>query len=62
VRYQTFDDVGEEVLRLSFAPTKVSAEGRRLDETSRGAGFTFDPKTGILRVRREGSRAVIVVR
>jgi hypothetical protein len=62
VRYQTFDDAGEEVLRLSFAPKKVGADGRALAETTGGAGFTFDPKTGIARVRREGARSVTLAR
>jgi hypothetical protein len=62
VRYQTFDDAGEEVLRLSFAPGKVSADGRALSRTASGVGFSYDPKTGVLRVRRERARSVTLAR
>jgi hypothetical protein len=62
VRYQTFDDRGEEVLRLSFPPKKVSADGRALAQTASGKGFSYDPKAGVVRVRREGARSVTLAR
>jgi hypothetical protein len=58
VRYRAFDDAGEEVLRLSFVPKEVTADGAALGPAAAGAGFTFDPRTGVLRVRRAGARTV----
>jgi hypothetical protein len=53
VRYRTFDDAGEERLRLSFAPRTVTAAGAPLE-----SGWSFDSRTGVLRIRRQGARAV----
>jgi hypothetical protein len=60
VRYGTFDPEGEEVLRLAFEPKAVTAGGRPLPRTSSGPGWTFDPRTSVLRVRREGARQVAI--
>ena len=62
VRYRTFDDAGEEVLRLSFAPASVVADGRPLarSRADGSAGWCFDPATGVLRVRRENARLVVI--
>jgi hypothetical protein len=64
VRYRTFGDAGEEVLRLSFVPSGVTAEGRPLRAlaSAGGTGFTVDTKTGVVRVRRVGMRAVTLTR
>lgn len=62
VRYRTFDDAGEDVLRLSFAPKSVTADGAMLRAAASGAGYTFDPKTGVLRLRRAGARTVRIAR
>jgi len=58
--YRAFDDGGEEVLRLSFRPSRVTADGEALSPSSSGAGYSFDPATGVLRVRRAGARAVVI--
>jgi hypothetical protein len=60
VRYRTFDDAGEEVLRLSFAPVGVVADGRTSSRTDGSPGWSFDPATGVLRVRREDARLVVI--
>ena len=62
VRYRTFDVQGEEVLRLSFAPVSVTADAQPLARqgASERAGWTFDAKTGVLRVRRTTGRDVVV--
>jgi hypothetical protein len=60
VRYRTFDDAGEEVLRLSFTPGSVVAGGAPLRPSVEGPGFTFDPRRGILRLRRVGARDVAI--
>jgi len=62
VRYSTFDDVGEEVLRLSFVPETVTLEGAALEPSVAGPGYSFDPKSRVLRVRRTGARRVAVTR
>jgi hypothetical protein len=58
VRYRTFDDDGEEVLRLSFTPKTVAADGAARSPDA--VRWTFDPRAGVLRVRRAGARAVLV--
>jgi len=60
VRYRTFDDAGEEVLRLSFTPRTVVADGADTGRPSEAVRWTFDPKTGVLRVRRTGARTVVI--
>ena len=62
VRYRAFDDAGEEVLRLSFVPKTVTADATPLGPAAAGPGFTFDPRTGVLRVRRTGARTVAIAR
>jgi hypothetical protein len=60
VRYETFDAEGEEVLRLSFAPATVTADGTPFVETAGTPGWTFDAKTSVLRVRRAHARTVVI--
>jgi hypothetical protein len=60
VAYETFDDVGEEVLRLSFVPKSVTAAGKPLARAAEGPGWTFDAGLGVLRVRRQGARTMAV--
>jgi hypothetical protein len=60
VRYRTFDDGGEEVLRLSFRPAVITAEGVALAASASGPGFSFDARTGVLRVRRVRARQVAI--
>jgi hypothetical protein len=56
VRYRTFDRSGEEALRLSFTPRTVVTEGGPLVQSP--AGWSFDPKTGVLVVHRDDAREV----
>jgi hypothetical protein len=62
VRYRTFDPSGEEVLRLSFEPARVTVDARPLGrlETAGDSGWSFDPKTAVLRVRRPDGRQVAI--
>ena len=55
VRYRTFDDAGEERLRLSFRPRTVTADGAPLK-----TGWSFDPNTGVLEIRRKAARSVTI--
>lgn len=57
-RNRTFDEAGEEVLRLAFAPAEVTAGGAPLRDGAAGPGYSYDAKTGVLRVRRVGARDV----
>jgi len=60
VRYRTVDASGEEVLRLALTPKAVTADGEALPRASGTPGWSFDPKTGVLRVRRSAARQVSV--
>ena len=55
VTYSTFDNISNDVLRLSFAPDSVWSGGhqlKRLTELAGDAeGFTLDDKTHVLRIR-----------
>jgi hypothetical protein len=62
VAYTTFDQASTEVLRLSFAPQRVAAGGAvltRRDDLD-GAGWTFDARRGVLRIRHTDSREILV--
>lgn len=65
IRYRTFDDDSTEVLRLSFRPTIVTADGTALhSETSlNGVGYTLQPLSNggfALRVHHDSSGDVVV--
>jgi len=62
VGYRTFDAGGEEVMRLSFTPKRVTAEGRVLSraKASDAPGWSFERETGVLRIRRAGARRIVV--
>jgi hypothetical protein len=65
VGYRTFDPSGTEVLRLSFRPRAVTADGRSLAERSGldAEGFTVVSAGGgdfVVRVRRDAARAVAI--
>ncbi len=63
VNYQTFDDDSTEVLRMSFTPRRVTADGKELPKRNAlaGPGWTFDERTGVLRIRHEGSHTIRVL-
>jgi hypothetical protein len=62
VAYITFDKASTEVLRLSFAPQRVVAGGATLAKRDdlNGAGWTFDAKRGVMRVRHTDSGEIVV--
>jgi hypothetical protein len=60
VRYRTFDAAGDEVLRLVFEPKAVTGDGAALPRANGTPGWSFEPKTGVLRVRRSAAREVVV--
>ena len=53
IRYRVFDPGAEEVLRLSFAPTNVTAGGKALYRRNdlNEDGWTFDGRLNVLRIR-----------
>ncbi len=59
VTYSTFDGDSTEVLRLAFAPQRVTAEGKELPRRNDLAapGWTFD-EHHVLRIRHEGSHEI----
>ena len=60
VTYSTFDAASTDVLRLSFVPDTVMADGiplRRLKELS-GSGYTFDSSTRVMRIRHNAARDI----
>jgi hypothetical protein len=52
--------MGEEVVRLTFVPATVIADGAALSRTDAGAGWTYDAAMHVLRVRRSGARSVTI--
>ena len=62
VVYSTFDEDGTEVLRLDFVPEFVTANGKPLEKWTdlTKAGYTFDEKTRVMRVRHEGARDIAI--
>ncbi|MDD5656521.1 MAG: hypothetical protein PHF00_04615 [Elusimicrobia bacterium] len=58
--YEAAGASGDEVMRLSFAPKKVTVDGKILSRRKDLAapGWTFDKPAGVLRIRRENGRAV----
>ena len=62
VVYSTFDEDATEVLRLDFAPEFVTANGKPLEKRSdlAKAGYMFDEKTQVMRVRHEGARDIAI--
>ncbi len=62
VAYTTFDKAGTEVLRLAFTPRSVTADGAKLARTEdrNEAGWSFDSKLQVLRIRRLNATSVLV--
>src|SRR2546422_887248 len=62
VRYTPFDAEATEVLRLAFSPARVTVGAAALaprPDLSK-PGWTFDATKGVLRVRRQRSRDVVI--
>jgi hypothetical protein len=62
VRYRTFDANATELLRLTFRPARVLADGVELPEIDRlcdDAGWSFDAELHVLRVRHLGCNVEI---
>lgn len=62
VSYRTFDAGAEEVLRLTFTPSAVTADGADLPLRAdlSAPGFTWDPAARVLRVRHDAGRSIVV--
>ena len=60
VTYSTFDPESDDVLRIDFVPQFITADGKpmaRHTDLSQ-AGFTFDDKTHVLRIRHVDARSI----
>jgi hypothetical protein len=62
VTYSTFDPDSSDVLRLDFVPDFVMANGRPLTGSNNldQAGYTFDGKTHVLRIRHTDARDISI--
>ena len=60
IRYRVFEDVGEEVLRVTFPPSAVTADGGPLAPSATGPGWSYDASSGVVRVRRAGARTIFI--
>jgi hypothetical protein len=62
IDYQTYDGAAQEVLRLSFTPATVLADGTLLPQRSdlQQQGWTFDAVTGVLRIRHDNATSITV--
>ena len=62
VTYSTFDPDSSDVLRLDFTPEFVMANGSPLTRRDNldAAGFTFDDKSQVLRIRHDGARDISI--
>lgn len=60
VVYSTFDVDSTDVLKIDFQPTSVTAGGKSLPRQNAltDDGFSFDPRTGVLRLRHAHSAHV----
>ena len=61
IKYSTFDDASTEILRLTFIPSSLLADGKKLAQRSEhggGAGWTFSQSTGVLKVQHEGAHEI----
>lgn len=62
IRYSTFDNSGYEIIRMTTKPAAVHLEGKPLNETKGGEGFTWKTLKdgGVLTINRLAGRQVIV--
>ena len=58
-----FDADATDVLRLDFVPELITADGKGLAARKdlEGAGFVFDPKTKVLRIRHDAAKNISVL-
>ncbi|MFM2288617.1 MAG: hypothetical protein RL684_1760 [Pseudomonadota bacterium] len=62
LRYTTFDEAADDVLRLGFVPRAVRVDGRALPAVHAAAreGYRYDPATGVLRIHHRAGHDVEV--
>jgi hypothetical protein len=62
--YRTFDSAGTEKITLGKKPSGVLLEGNPLKESKSGMGYTWKPIPGggLLSIRRENGRKVIILK
>jgi len=62
ISYRTYDAAAEEVLRLTFTPSSVTADGAALAQRADLAaqGWTWDAATRVLRVRHDAGRDLVI--
>jgi hypothetical protein len=60
ITYRAFERSGEEVLKVTFAPTVVQLDGTSIKQTPASPGWTYDAVAGVVRIRREAATTVLV--
>ena len=62
ISYTTFDPEADEVLRVAFTPTRITANGAALARRSdlMEPGWVFDASTGVLRVRHQKAKNIVI--
>lgn len=65
IRYHTFDAKANQVLRLTFKPARVLADGielRQVETVDKEPGWSFDSSLNVVRVRHNGKNVEIIGR
>jgi hypothetical protein len=63
ISYTTFAPQGSEILRLTFTPRRITADGQPLRPKPGGGsepGYRFDPRQNVLRIDRQGSSQIVI--
>ena len=64
VSYTTFEGTGTDTLKMAAAPSAVSANGvslAQVSDLSTGNGYTYDPSTGVLKLRHDGATQISII-
>jgi hypothetical protein len=63
IQYWAADDDGAELLKLNFVPKTVTKGNQQLQpsQAKNGQGWTFDPESHLLRVRRTNSKHIVII-
>jgi hypothetical protein len=62
ITFSTFDPQSREVLRLGFTPLQVIVDGISIPNRANlnAEGWMFDPASGVLRIRHDNGRQVVI--
>jgi hypothetical protein len=62
--YRTYDAKGKEKIKLKNKPSGILRENKPMIENKKGEGFEWQQMTGggVLTIRRENSRKIVVLK